>query len=156
MSQKPSRHWFQFSLRTMFVLATAVVIFLAWLGWNVNLVRQRRAMLDLIPHSDYPHWAVRYYCNHDLDWPTRNEGFQYMVKLISSELAPMGYKQFEPSAPYRLSPLRRWLGDTRRSLIAYFPGPEHQRVRELFPEAVVVVADGPLSSKPTDRVRWRD
>jgi hypothetical protein len=39
---KPKRRWLRFSLRTMFVLITAVSI---WLGWTVSVVRERKSVL---------------------------------------------------------------------------------------------------------------
>jgi hypothetical protein len=45
MTPAPKRRWFQFSLRTMFVVVT---VFACWLGWGPVVERQ----LDLlIPNS---------------------------------------------------------------------------------------------------------
>jgi hypothetical protein len=42
MSEKPRRRWFQFGLRTMFVVVT---VFAVWLGSELNFVRARQAAL---------------------------------------------------------------------------------------------------------------
>jgi hypothetical protein len=42
MNNKPRRRWYQFSLRTMFVLTIVVSIPLAWVGYSLNWIRQRR------------------------------------------------------------------------------------------------------------------
>jgi hypothetical protein len=39
----PKRRWFAYSLRTLFVVVT---VFGCWLGWNINIVRQRREARD--------------------------------------------------------------------------------------------------------------
>jgi len=45
MSEAPKRRWFRFSLRTMFVVVTLVAVFLAWLGWELSYIRERKAWL---------------------------------------------------------------------------------------------------------------
>jgi hypothetical protein len=45
MTDKPQRHWYQFSLRTMFVLTLVVSIPLAWVGYSLNWIRQRHEAL---------------------------------------------------------------------------------------------------------------
>jgi hypothetical protein len=39
---KPKRRWFQFSLRTMFVVITA---FGVWLGWQFHVIQNRKALI---------------------------------------------------------------------------------------------------------------
>lgn len=39
------RRWYQFSLRTMFVLVTLACVVLAWVGYSLNWIRERRAIL---------------------------------------------------------------------------------------------------------------
>ena len=39
------RHWFRFSLRTMFVLVTAGCIAFGWIGWHLQLRRERSDVL---------------------------------------------------------------------------------------------------------------
>jgi hypothetical protein len=46
---KPNRPWFQFSLRTMFVLVTLACIVLAWVGYSLHWIRQRDDILRQQP-----------------------------------------------------------------------------------------------------------
>jgi hypothetical protein len=39
----PNRRWLRFSLRTLFVVVT---VFCVWLGYHVNWIHQRRALLN--------------------------------------------------------------------------------------------------------------
>ena len=48
MTAPPKRRWFRFSLRTMFVVVT---IFGVWLGWQLKIVRERKAILREILQS---------------------------------------------------------------------------------------------------------
>jgi hypothetical protein len=41
MNTTSNRRWYQFSLRTMFVLTVVVSIPLAWVGYSLNWIRQR-------------------------------------------------------------------------------------------------------------------
>jgi hypothetical protein len=41
-----NRHWYQFSLRTMFVLVFVVSVPLAWVGYSLNWIRQRHAVIS--------------------------------------------------------------------------------------------------------------
>jgi hypothetical protein len=49
------RHWFTFSLRTMFV---GVTVFVCWFGYQLNWIRQRHELLgkisDTSPPKDFP------------------------------------------------------------------------------------------------------
>jgi hypothetical protein len=40
MDAKPKRPWYQFSLRTMFVVVTLVCVVLAWVGYSLNWKRE--------------------------------------------------------------------------------------------------------------------
>jgi hypothetical protein len=58
----PKRRWFQFSLRTQFVLLT---VFAVWLGWNLHIVRQREHVLGslkpdhrIIAEGEYGNLAI--------------------------------------------------------------------------------------------------
>jgi hypothetical protein len=46
MNSKPKRRWYQFSLRTMFVLVFVVSAPLAWVGCSLSWIRQRHEALD--------------------------------------------------------------------------------------------------------------
>jgi len=39
----PNRPWFRFSLRTLFIVVT---VFCCWLGWQANIVRERKLLLQ--------------------------------------------------------------------------------------------------------------
>jgi hypothetical protein len=43
MTPAPKGRWFRFSLRTLFVVVT---VFGCWMGYEVNWIRQRRALLS--------------------------------------------------------------------------------------------------------------
>jgi hypothetical protein len=45
MNDKPRRRWFNFSLRTLFILVTVLC---CWLGWEMSVVRSRQAALSRI------------------------------------------------------------------------------------------------------------
>jgi hypothetical protein len=49
---RPSRRWLRFNLRTMFVLLTAVTL---WLGWELSIVRQRRLALAELMNNPAAH-----------------------------------------------------------------------------------------------------
>ena len=46
------RRWFQFSLRTLFVVVT---IFAIWLGWGLNWARERERTLDALRATPSSH-----------------------------------------------------------------------------------------------------
>ena len=67
MIAKPKRRWFRFSLRTLFVLVTVLCV---WLGYQVNLVSQRRDFVRMLEQSPvYPtkkgRWAPREWHPYD-------------------------------------------------------------------------------------------
>jgi hypothetical protein len=43
MTAVPNRRWFHFSLRTMFVVVTLVAVPIAWLGAEIQWLRERQA-----------------------------------------------------------------------------------------------------------------
>jgi hypothetical protein len=162
---EPKRRWFRFSLRTMFLVCTVVAV---WLGWNVHLVRQRRAFIENLPERSVfriranvfrempvpPPQSVRdalerQFFEWAIDdvflWPSKDHRDPFSHRLPSTT--------FQPSAPRELNWLRQWLGDQPYSLIAYFPGPAAERARALFPEAVIMVADEPWPEWTGSRAR---
>ena len=64
----PNRRWFRFSLRTLFVVVTLLA---CWLGYEINWIRQRHALLSLdnsggftltvqgIPDGTPAPWSIR-------------------------------------------------------------------------------------------------
>lgn len=52
MAAPESKHRrFQFGLRTLFVVVTVCCIGLGWIGWQVNVVQSRKALLEWISGS---------------------------------------------------------------------------------------------------------
>src|SRR5689334_18291305 len=45
MAVPPRRRWYQFSLRTMFVVVAAAAVPLAWVGYSMNWIRQRQQFI---------------------------------------------------------------------------------------------------------------
>src|SRR5437870_2283588 len=99
MSLYLSNRWLQISLRTMFVLLTLFAAFCAWLGWQLNIVRERKAAMAEIQAAggscesqrDFLWWLTgrwgmieiprklpfwRYWMGDDdvgwIDWPQRD------------------------------------------------------------------------------------
>jgi hypothetical protein len=58
MTAAPKRRWFQFSLRTLFVVVTLFGFFLAWLARAAIVVRERQELLQpsLSYSLDAPEW----------------------------------------------------------------------------------------------------
>ncbi len=82
MTTTPKRRWLAFTLRTLFVAVTVVGIGLGWVVYQLNWIRQRRAVIarpDIISWSRFsveplasPPWTLR---------PFAARGF-YTVDLI--------------------------------------------------------------------------
>lgn len=117
MLGKPRRRWFRFSLRTMFVVATLVCL---WLGWELSVVRQRRALRQEL---------------------AGNAAFNFVTAdamAVQVMVAPMG------GVPVASVPrVRRWLGDEAIDQIWYlrhyegFSESALKRIEATFPEAEV-------------------
>ena len=119
MTTRPSRRWLRFSLRTAFVLWTIAAV---WLGWNVKVVRQRRAALAAM-QPDHDFWV-----NTVSDWT------RYWQTNPQAGEAPI---EDLPA----VSRLRAWLGDEAVQAIWCSPDTpkkELERLKWLFPEAQVV------------------
>lgn len=130
----------------MFVLFTVVA---AWFGWNVHTVQQRTAILaSLAQHN------ISYIVPGPSPAPAISEKLVQMAILYRTRNTFVGgdFKRFPPSAPCRVSTLRRWLGDEPQWLIIYAPGPAPDLVRHLFPEAIVVVG----KRKPPNYMDYKD
>ena len=92
----PNRRWFRFSLWALFLVVT---VFGIWLGWQVNIVRRRRAMAESI-HS---RGGLIYQSPSDpcaKNWPEPHASAYRKSVLITGAAEP----EFIP-------PWRRWLGD---------------------------------------------
>lgn len=113
MTEPTKRRWFTFSLRTLFILVT---VFCVWLGWELNIVRQRsQARRDFEGKFDF----------------TTAEAYAAM------------YAGTPPDSVATISWPRRLLGDEAVQQVWYRPwsgGPTQEditRVGEVFPEAMV-------------------
>jgi hypothetical protein len=121
MNSSPHR-WFRFSLRTMFILVTALC---CWLAWESSIVRGRQAMLrELRPRPM-------------IQITTADEWVQYAYGSA-------------PPPRARISLVRKWLGDQAIQEISYGRGfhnltPEEiKRITRTFPEAKVHEFEVPL------------
>jgi hypothetical protein len=113
MTASPKRRWLRFGTRTMFAAFTVAA---ARLGWNVHLVRERKAARESL--NGYAHTGLP----PNMEWYLEEIGHFKGVHA--------------PTAPYSVSQLREWLGDEPVWFIGCKPGHEG-RMRRLFPEAVV-------------------
>jgi hypothetical protein len=81
---KPKRRWFRFSLRTLFIVLTAVFL---WLGWTVSAIRERKQLLaELVKEGrgviDYDP------SNSSLPWHRRALGDTYLMMVDFSPDTP--------------------------------------------------------------------
>jgi hypothetical protein len=109
--------WFRFSLRTLFVFVTAIC---CYLGWEINIVRQRQTVLRELRNQSYLQvTTAEAWKNH----------------LISG-----GWKGAKPA---EVPMVRKWLGDEAIQEIACGRGhhrlsqEQFHRLPKLFPEATV-------------------
>ena len=125
--------WFRFSLRTTFVLVT---IFGVWLGWNLKIVRERKAVVAEINR------VVTY--RDDLAIPIETKGFPFVTDGRGGHVINL---------PTNMSPTRRMLGDVPCPVLymSSTHDPEwFSRAEAAFPEAVLVVVG------PDKLVAFRD
>jgi hypothetical protein len=148
MDATPKRRRFRFSVRTMFVALTVVVMGLGWLVWNVEVVRQRKAFLAALQRP-----RVAWYGLGPNDGqPARlsDQKITYYSEVVFCRYTTPNdswdpFMTWAPASSRELSWLRRWLGDKPYWFIAYYPGPSGSHAHELFPEANIVVANKPWS-----------
>jgi hypothetical protein len=120
MTSASPRRWLRFSLRTMFVLVTAVAL---WLGWELNIVRQRRAALDELGNNQ----AVHVFTDIQLDTSEGRVGVPKLRMLLGDQ--PVALIRFDAGQPES----------------------ELSRVKELFPESDVGyrASPYPVDGSPT-------
>jgi len=129
MTPTPKRRWFRFSLRTLFVVVT---VFAVWLGWNVNIVQQRRAARTRSkPHSiGVVEWAHA----------TTAQDREYIDPRIAAIAKSKGCrKRADPTAGPHIAAIRRWLGDEPIGLVAVWNESDFPSVSALFPEAMTLL-----------------
>ena len=139
MTAPPKRRWFKFDLRTMFVVVT---IFGVWLGWQLRVVRERKAILAEIERSG-PGLADLH-----LYWlPGPKESYAGPVDLQNYEAA-------------RISSVRQLLGDNaRRTLVMPASlGPQWvERAEYAFPETeLFIYRSRPGSASEPNYSAFRD
>jgi hypothetical protein len=118
----------------------AFTVVAVWLGWNVHVVRQRFAFLDHIDATGQMHGRLH------PPFPDAGEmkAMAMDVPLIAQEtFGEESYTQYPPLSPGPLSTVRLWLGDQPCLYIAYWSGPDTDRIRRLFAEAIILVSDRP-------------
>ena len=116
MTDKSPRRWFSFSLRSLLLVMTVLCI---WLGWESNVVRQRRRAVTKLQS---------------------NPAFQIMTAKTWAASFPAS----KPPQPIATIPkVRLWLGDEAIQEIGYFrhmqgfSDGDVDRLTKLFPEAKV-------------------
>jgi len=116
MSTAPKRRWFSFSLRTMFVIVT---LFGCWLGYELNWIRQRDALVAK---------------NQALDLKVEHEEGAWALLTFKTLRAPGLLWMFgeEPLSDLEII----FIGDGQRPLTAEEQR-ELERAKNLFPEATV-------------------
>ena len=119
MDEKPKRRWFRFSLRMLFVLVTVLCV---WIGWNANIVRERKSILAEIERTIGP---IKIGVLEEAEADHAN------IKIAQNE--------FEWA---RVSRIRRMLSD-RTYLSVHVPGPIDARLAErleiAFPESHLAI-----------------
>jgi hypothetical protein len=137
MRPAPKRRWFAYSLRTLFVV---VAVFACWLGWNVNVVRERQAVWrEIVAEKE-----------------TRDRG---LLELFSHWGGAIPFPYFKTiqegsSTAARLSFIRRLLGDEPHTDIKRSREEDARRTMRYFPEATITsyVGLGPGSDVSRARV----
>jgi hypothetical protein len=113
------RRWLRFSLRTMFVLVTVASIVLGWMGWNLQIVRQRQSARKWLEDKGGQFWEIQ----------------------LSFTGHPFARDPDIAHAPARL---RTMLGD-RPAMTIELPSTltetERLRIWNLFPEAGIIQWD---------------
>jgi hypothetical protein len=106
----PTRRWFQFGLGTMFVVVTAVAV---WLAWELSYIRERQAFLASLQHK-----------NAEVTDNRTTWTFTHPPRAVPPEI-PLW---------------RRWLGDRAVDAIDLPPkwsASDRQMAKALFPEAII-------------------
>ena len=129
MTPTLKRHWFAFSLRTMFVVVTLLS---CWLGWNARIVQQREIMraLERREMASKVIWRMKFVeaIPQGSD-PQRMAGRRFLVNVKEHATQPV--------VSSRLSLIRRWLGDRPVVMVLVKNKSDHDQVIELFPESAV-------------------
>jgi hypothetical protein len=116
---KPKLRWFRFSLRTLFVVVVVLSMPLSWLGWNWQIVRERRDCITTagVSHPNEDIWICELSARYEPAPFPRNwlgDSLQTWI-VVNSELGPDVYA----------------------------------RIKHAYPEAKVVSREDPLDFDPT-------
>ena len=117
MSLLSKRRWLRFSVRTLLI---AVTILCVWLGWQVSIVQDRRAMIKRIEADG-------------------DGGYVQIVEVLESESSPANRPYYDA---YRVSNFRSLLGDktvTDIILDGEMQPADMKEIERLFPEATIRV-----------------
>lgn len=129
-----------YSLRTMFVVVT---IFGVWLGWQHQIVRERKAILAELENSERLKRRYFYYGLETLEaQPNSKSRIKDICRVVDYEYA-------------RISRVRRFLGDESCLMISFRAMPDAkltERIELAFPEAILIRED--LRDSQDDK--WRD
>ena len=93
LAPKRRLHWFQFRLRTMFVLTTLIAVAAMWIGSQVRIVDERKWLRDhshasFLPLKDYPNEA----------WPKGTPAVAWLRELLGDEaICRVGIDQLSPA-----------------------------------------------------------
>jgi hypothetical protein len=119
MTALPKRRWFRFGLRTMFVVLAVLAIPLDWLAWQIQIVRERKAVLAEVES-------------------TAPGEFLFVTLERAEAVRPPG--SYAHREYVRISRLRRRLGDEsywRMFLPETIDAELTKRVESAFPEAEI-------------------
>ena len=89
---KPKRHWFRFSLRTLFVLVTIIGVAAGWVAYQLNWIRQRHEFLGRPPNGIYAN------DNSELPWSLKLFGEKAMYTVYTPELTKHEAEKLFPEA----------------------------------------------------------
>ncbi|HEV2969944.1 MAG TPA: hypothetical protein VGY55_08135 [Pirellulales bacterium] len=149
--RKKRRRWFQYRLRTLFLVMTAICV---WLGWESHVVRQRKAALEEIKRSDGIVLSAADTRELSAALIALNAGKVQSGKdraVASAFLWVTNQSAINTSIPF----IREWLGDEAIASIALASKTSEDdvsRIATLFPEAHV---GKPQYSSPIDSPQVR-
>jgi len=115
-----TRRWWRFSLRTLLVGVTVLAV---WLGWNANVILQRKAMRR---------WIEQVGGRAAVDGQT--------AELSGETYLPLFWRQADERS-WRITPWRRLMGDQPLDVIVIPPGVgagNIRLIRMLFPEVRMI------------------
>jgi hypothetical protein len=143
-SRWPRRHWFRFSLRTLFIVVTALAIPLGWVTWQRQFVQDRLAMWSWLRSHD-AYFVPDFEIFHS--WHPRRISHIQKLALIENEQQGHG----------ALPLVRRWFGDWYVEGIVLTDDLADRRheFQLLFPEATIVVDPDPVGRhfEAIDKIR---